>query len=189
MTGTTEIRSFLALEMPAEVREAIAALQQALRRELPDARWVRPEGIHLTVKFLGERPRAEVLELAAELDPRLAGLGPVSVAVGGTGFFPSETRPRVAWVGGRADGAAAVVREVEEAAAVRGWNREARPWSPHLTLARLRRPWPRRAVERFLAAGRQLRLDPFRCDELVLFRSTLGPGGARYDVVSRMSLT
>jgi len=189
MTAAAEIRAFLALEIPDEVREAIAALQQALRRELPDARWVRPEGIHLTVKFLGERPRAEVVDLATELAPRLAGLGPVTVAVGGTGFFPSEARPRVAWVGGRTDGAAALVQQVEEVAAARGWEREARPWSLHLTLARLRRPWPRGAVERFLAAGRELRLEPFRCDELVLFRSTLGPGGARYDVVSRMLLT
>lgn len=189
MTGTAEVRSFLALEIPAEVREALTALQQALRRELPGARWVRPEGVHLTVKFLGERPETEVMELAAGLAPRLARLGAVTVGLAGTGLFPSESRPRVAWVGGRAEGAAAVVREVEDAAVALGWKPEARPWSLHLTLARLRRPWPRRAVDEFLAVGRKLRLEPFRCDELVLFRSTLSPGGARYDVLSRMPLT
>ena len=174
--------------MPDQVRDAIRREQQALRKELPRARWTRPEGQHLTLKFLGEATDAQLTELKPEISEGIAGLPAVSIGLGGSGFFPSTRRPRVAWVGGRADGGVEVAAAVESAAARVGFARERREWSLHLTQARLDRPWPRGAVERFLDWGRGLVLEPFICRELVLFSSELGPGGAVYTALERFPL-
>jgi 2'-5' RNA ligase len=183
------VRAFLALEIAEAVKAELTAGREALRAELPRARWVRPESQHLTLKFLGETPQEVLRALAADLAPRLAGLGPVSVRLHGSGFFPSPSRPRVAWLGGTADGVAPVVEAVEEVADAHGFPRERRTWSLHVTQARLERPWPQVAVERFLAWGEGLQLAPFSCREVVLFGSRLERGGAVYTPLDRMPLT
>lgn len=183
------LRAFLACEIPEPVKAAIDAAREPLREELPRARWVRLESQHLTLKFLGEVPTDVLSALTSELEPRLAGLGAVRVRLAGSGFFPSPARPRVAWLGGDADGIEPVVAAVEEAASEHGFARERRPWSLHVTQARLDRRWPNTAVDRFLAWGEGLRLEPFTCDEVVLFSSRLQPGGAVYTPVERMPLT
>ncbi len=150
-------RAFLALEVPAAIKERLAAAQENLRRELPRARWTRPDGWHLTLKFLGEVAAPALDGLAAELAPGVRGLGTVNVHLGGSGFFPSPARPRVAWVGGAADGVESVVAAVERAAEGTGFPRERRPWSIHVTQARLKDRWPPAAVARILhhhASGR-----------------------------------
>lgn len=182
------IRAFLALDIPDSVRSRLAAAREAVRRELPRARWTRPEGWHLTLKFLGDVRHQVVEELAAELAPRVTALGPVTVDLGNTGFFPSATRPRVAWIGGTADGAESVVEAVEAAAEAVGLARERRPWAVHLTLARLKSPWPRTSVDRFLEWGDRLELDTFTCREVVLYESDLQPRGAVYTPLGRFSV-
>jgi 2'-5' RNA ligase len=182
------VRAFLALEIPERVRAELAASREALRPELPRARWVRPEGQHLTLKFLGETPPSVLESIAADLASRLAGLGAVAVRLHGSGFFPSPARPRVAWLGGSATGVEPVVAVVEEVAEAHGFPQEQRPWSLHVTQARLDRPWPQIAVDRFLAWGSGLQLEPFRCDEVVLFGSRLERGGAVYTPLARIPL-
>jgi 2'-5' RNA ligase len=183
-----QVRAFLALEIPERVRAELAASREALRAELPRARWVRPEGQHLTLKFLGETPQVVLEAIAADLAPRLAGLGGVVVQLHGSGFFPSPARPRVAWLGGSAEGIGPAVEIVEGVAEAHGFPRERRPWSLHVTQARLERPWPQLPVDRFLAWGSGLRLDPFRCDEVVLFASRLERAGAVYTPLARIPL-
>ena len=184
-----EVRAFFALEIPEPVRAEVGASREPLRAELPRARWVRMDGQHLTLKFLGDVAPAALSTLATDLGPRLAGLGAVTVRLAGCGFFPSPSRCRVAWLGGIADGVEPVVAAIEEVAAGHGFDRERRPWSLHVTQARLDRPWPPAAVERFLAWGEALRPEPFVCSEVVLFSSRLQPGGAVYTPVERMPLT
>lgn len=183
------IRSFLALEIPLAQRMRLAEEQERLRRRLPPARWVRPEGLHLTVKFLGEVDRELLLALAAELGPEVSGAGPVRVVFAGAGFFPNPKRPRVAWVGGSAEPIGPLVTAVERVAFRHGFERERRPWSSHLTMARLREPWRERDAQSFLHWGEGLSLEPFACDELVLFASSLEPGGAVYTALERIPLT
>jgi 2'-5' RNA ligase len=182
------VRAFLAFEIPSSVRSRLAEIQQGWRRELPRARWTRPEGWHLTLKFLGEVDPPVLAALTAELAPELAGLPLVTVALRGTGFFPSPARPRVAWVGGSADGADVVVQAVEAAAAAVGLERETRPWTIHLTQARLKARWPKAAVESYLDRGREIILGPFDCREVVLFKSDLQPRGAVYTALERIPL-
>ncbi len=182
------VRAFLAFEIPPGIRERLNAEMRRLRRELPPARWVRPEGVHLTVKFLGESESERLDALVESLTPALEGLHPVTFALNGTGFFPSARRPRVAWIGGTATGAEPVIASVERSAARAGWAAEQRRWSLHLTLARLRSPWSRTATSRFLEWGEHLELDPFRCSELVLFSSVLRPSGAVYSRLAAVPL-
>jgi 2'-5' RNA ligase len=170
------------------VKREITERREPLRELLPRARWVRPEGQHLTLKFLGEVEPSVLDRLAAELEPRLCELPAIGVRLGGSGFFPSPRRPRVAWIGGSADGVDAVVGVVEDAAEACGFARERRRWSLHLTQARLKKPWPPEAVDRFLEWGEGLDLEPFAAPEVVLFSSELRPTGAVYTAVGRFPL-
>jgi 2'-5' RNA ligase len=187
-TDPDAIRAFLALELPESHREQIAAEQRRLRVGLPPARWVRPEGIHLTIKFLGETPQGVLDELVQALRAPVAACPAVSVTLEGSGFFPGPARPRVAWIGGQARGIEALVDAVEQQAGRLGLERERRQWSLHLTLARLREPWPPDAVDRFLSWGECLALPVFECTELVLLASRLGPGGAVYTALARLPI-
>ncbi len=140
----------------------------------------------MTLKFLGEVQPPVIADLVAELAPRLRGIEAVTVELGRTGFFPSSMRPRVAWVGGTASGVEDVLAAVEEAAEKVGFPRERRPWSVHLTQARLKSQWSKAAVDRFLEWGDVLDLELFTCREVVLFSSDLQPGGAVYTALERL---
>ena len=179
------IRAFLAIEIPENVKTRLALAREGIRDELPKARWTRPQGWHLTLKFLGEVERSVIAGLDAELARRIPGIGSVPVKLEKTGFFPSSARPRVAWVGGTADGVEELVSAVEEGAEIAGFPRDRRRWSVHLTQARLKMQWPNDAVERFLEWGDNLDLEAFICREVVLFSSDLQPGGAVYTALER----
>jgi 2'-5' RNA ligase len=180
------MRAFFAVELPAEAHRSLAAGLAEARRILPSARWVRPEGVHITLKFVGEQPEALLFELGARAAESMARLAPVEVRLGGGGFFPSARRPRVAWLGGEADGLERWAGAVEDCAAAAGIAREARPFSLHLTLARIEHRWRPEEVESFLSRVAGWRLAPFLAREAVLFSSLLGAGGARYTPLLRI---
>jgi 2'-5' RNA ligase len=182
------IRAFVAFEIPDRVRDVIRREQSALRAALPRARWTRPDGQHLTLAFLGDAPRDRLVELVAAIAAEVAGLPAVEVELSGAGFFPDPRRPRVAWLGGSADGGPEVAAAVGRAAVASGFPADRHRWSLHLTQARIDRGWPRAAVERFLDWGRNVRIDRFSCREIVLFRSDLRPGGAVYTALDRVPL-
>ncbi|MBZ5587050.1 MAG: RNA 2',3'-cyclic phosphodiesterase [Acidobacteriia bacterium] len=179
------MRLFIAVELPQAVREVLIAGLGRLKGDQPPARWVRVEGMHLTLKFLGEQPEEIIEGLDRTVPPSLAPLAPVGVRLGGGGFFPHDRRPRVAWVGGEAAGLESLAGAVEEAAASLGVPREPRPFSLHLTLARLEHPWGVKAVEHFLVQVGKWRFPEFTAREVVLFRSELGPAGATYAALRR----
>jgi 2'-5' RNA ligase len=182
------VRAFVALEMPDRIRDEIRREQRHLRAEFPRARWTRPEGQHLTLKFIGETTAEKLSQLKNEVIDRVSVMPAVTVRLHGAGFFPSVRRPRVAWIGGEAPGGAAVAAAVDKAAVASGFPCEGRAWSLHLTQARLDRAWPRKLVERFIDWGRDLELEPFTCREVVLFASDLRPGGAVYTPLERFPL-
>lgn len=182
------MRVFFAVELPEALRRTLADGLAQLRRVLPPARWVRAEGLHVTLKFVGEQHREAVERLRRDVGEALRQVAPVSVELRGGGFFPSPRRPRVAWVGGQAAGMEEWARKLEECARRHGVPAEERGFSLHLTLARLDRPWGSDAVERFLKEVAGWRLMPFVAKEVVLFRSELGPGGARYEALARLAV-
>jgi 2'-5' RNA ligase len=174
------MRLFVAVPLPSTVQQRLASGLQALRRALPPARWVRAEGIHVTLKFLGEQPETLVAALDREVPAALQPLAPVTVKLQGGGFFPNPRRARVAWVGGQAEGLEAWARALDTIATRHGIAPEDRPFSLHLTLARLEHPWPEVAAQRFLDEVAGWGLAAFESREAVLYRSELKPGGAVY---------
>ena len=180
------VRAFVAVELPPEVTEVLAGLVAALRREeLPSLRLVDPQNVHLTLKFLGQVPTARLEEVAGALDRTVQSRPPFAVEFLGLGGFPNLRSPRVLWVGledstGALQGLAGAVEEV---LAPLGFPPEARGFTPHVTLARLRqdaRPAERRRAGESLArlSGQERAVLPV--DAVSLIRSLLRPQGAQY---------
>lgn len=184
------VRLFLALDLPAEHRREIGGRADRLKGSLPAARWVPPEHLHLTLAFLGATEETAVPELVAAVAPAFAAGEPLDLRVSGAGTFPPERPARVAWV--RIDGGPALLalqrRVAGAASGCLGLEPERRPFHPHVTLARPRRPWNRRASEELVRAFEGGVGDPFAVTEGVLYRSELSPRGARYTAVERFPL-
>lgn len=181
-------RLFYAVPVPAPIRDAIADLtervQSAVDGEGGHVRWVRMEGLHLTLRFLGPTPEGQVPALRALADREARSCRAFRVEIAGAGAFPDRRHPRTLWLGLR-DGAAdlADLAERLEAGVVErlGGALETRPFSPHLTIARtdgVRSAPHAAAVLEELATSLDL---AFVADRLVLYRSHLGNGRATYE--------
>lgn len=145
-TGTIgrmdEIRAFVAVEMPPAARAALGAVSAALAGRVPpgSVRWVRPEQMHLTLRFLGETAVSQLPAITAALDEVGRQTAPLTLRLGAVGCFPNCKRPRVIWVGLEGDlrPLAVLQRRVEAALVPLGWAAEKRPFQPHLTLGRVK---------------------------------------------------
>jgi len=178
------MREFIAIELPESVREALRREQARFREVCPDARWTRPEGIHLTLKFLGDTSSQQETQVKDALS-RMAPFEKFTVRVQGFGFFPDAKRPRVFWAGLDAPPALAqLAAQVESALAPLGFAPENRPFKPHLTLARFKVPRPQPKLEALLAVQNQPLLGTFEVSEFFLWESRLLPGGAEYHKVA-----
>jgi len=184
------MRAFIAIDLPDSVRAVLDEKQRAFRTACPDARWSRPEGIHLTLKFLGEISYAQVEKVTGAL-ANLPRVEFFEIQVRGFGFFPDARRPRVFWAGLEAPPALAeLAARVEAAMEPLGFAREERPFTPHLTLARFKVPRPQPALQKLLeqeaaTADAPPALGRFEVSEFFLFESKLSPQGAVYAKVAR----
>ncbi len=180
------MRAFVAIELPDSVKEMLAGVV----RELKDAgigglRPVRPEGVHLTLKFLGDVPSDRISAIGDAVGRAAAQHAQFALYLSGVGAFPGGRAPRVLWAGvaGDLDRLAALQSSVDACLSELGFARERRAFNPHLTLARLRDSASRddrtRAL-RVLKAVRPREDSGFEVDGVSLFQSTLGPGGAVY---------
>lgn len=183
MTDEKKIRSFLALDPPEEVLREVVSIQNRLRKLIGgDIRWVRPEGIHLTLKFFGDISGDDVANIATVVGKAAEKEAPFSLAVGGAGVFPDPHRPRVLWLGMNGDVERLQVfqKGIEQALLHAGLPREERPFRPHLTLGRIRNPKGPIGLARVLEKGEEFTAGRFIASGLGLFQSDLTPGGARY---------
>lgn len=198
MTGSRQpeqLRLFVAVTLPPEARDALAEVIGRLRAaNLRGVRTVAPEGVHITLKFLGNVDAGRVSELSEALTGAAHGAMPFRLALRGLGAFPDERAPRVLWVGvavdtglsGGTEALGTLARRVDDACAGLGFPRERRAFSPHLTIARLRDSASdadrRRAADALAAIGLD---DPggFEVDAMHLIKSTLTPSGARYETL------
>ncbi len=184
------MRLFVALEVPAAALAPLLAIADALRPGLPPARWVPSRNLHLTLVFLGETDPELVPGLRAALGRVFARFAPLRLQLAGGGTFPPRRPARVAWIGLRPPEelsglqpavAAAVAEQLERP-------RERRPFHPHLTLARCRRPWPAAVAEAWRRAFADAEGPPFDVVEGALKQSILTPEGARHETVERFPL-
>ena len=183
------MRLFTAIELNDKVKAALRQVQRALSAFDRTVRWVTPEQMHLTLKFLGEVPDGRVDEISGASARIARESSPFDLVIGGCGCFPPAGRVRVAWVGmDESSGALAACNERCEAEyAEIGFARERRAFSPHLTLGRVRDD---RTDGRLRDAVEALQVEPLRQGvvDLRVIRSTLTPQGAQYAVVSRHRL-
>ncbi len=180
-------RLFIAIELPPHILDHISAIQDWLRERVPPrtVRWVAPQGIHLTLKFLGDVPVRQQEALQEALAQAVRGHAPFQLAAGGMGCFPNPRRPRVAWVGVHENPEALQrLRDAVEAQiAPLGYPTEARPFHPHLTLGRVRRDARRsdvQALGTLIAESALQQRETWTVREVTLVRSQLKPSGAVY---------
>ncbi len=187
---TLVMRLFIAIELPEDIKQAIAKVQEQLRSSGASANWTRPEGIHLTLKFLGEVPDAKVQEIMAAISGAAQGTGKLDLKVAGAGAFPNVKAPRVLWLGlsGDLEKLTVLQAAVEDAMERAGFEREERKFSPHLTLARVKFLKPRDNWAAMIGGIRNADLGGFTADRVSLMKSELRRDGAVYAEVGRVEL-
>lgn len=191
MAEQEQWRVFCAIELPPVICELVAAHSMHLRQAVPDAQasWSRPDNIHLTLKFLGEIPQSRVEGLSRAAANTATGYESFPIGVEECGVFPTHGEPRVLWIGiedlkGKLF---ELYRRLEEECAKVSFKKEARPFHPHLTIARLRKP---RHARTLASAHKAIKFEPtvIAVSELLVIRSELSSEGSRYATVSRHRL-
>ena len=181
------MRLFVGIDLPYEVRSILELLLQFLRPKA-DLQWSPPSNLHVTTKFIGEWPE-EDLEILKETLAEIPVPGEFQVDIQGLGWFPDAERPRVFWAGVRAgESLPRLARLTEEACAALGVERERRPYSPHLTLARIRRPADLEPLRRALAGLPSDHFGRFTATQFHLYESKLRPGGSLYTKLASFPL-
>lgn len=161
-------RLFVSIELPDDVKQALGRLSG----DVPGARWLEADEMHLTVRFIGEADGLVYEDVLAALDE--VRVAPFALQLRGVGHFPPRGEPRILWAGvERSDGLRVLHDRVESALVRAGVEGERRKFSPHVTLARLRGT-PSRAVGSFIAMNGLFRAEPFEVREFHLFSSSLG---------------
>lgn len=179
------LRAFIAIDIPPEIRQAISSQTASLRKEtFHAARWVDVKNIHLTLKFLGEISGANLDLLTRTLRAECEQTAPFTVSVKGLGCFPNLRRPRVAWIGLAAPPKLnRLQRQVESAAARLGYPPDDKPFSPHLTIGRVREqasPIELQTLRSLLEQTTIPSLGAFTIEEIHLYKSDLKPEGPDY---------
>jgi len=189
-----QIRSFIAIELPEEVKKGLRRLQAELK--LPQhsfVKWVATDSIHLTLKFLGNIPPQKVADITSVMEQTSQGISPFQLEVTEVGAFPNMRQPRVLWVGikGEVDKLVAWQQRIDSGLAPLGFARETRAFTPHLTLARLREgvsPGDRRDFGEMVTKTPAEVSYKFNVSSLSLMKSQLLPGGAVYSRLTEVKL-
>lgn len=189
------MRTFIAIPLPRSLLEELTALQRQLKKQTPDrsVRWVRPEGVHLTLKFLGDTLTEKIPPIKQALAAVARHAPACAFTVAGLGCFPNPRRPRVVWVGVQEPSGrlAALQDAIEEALAPLGYEPEGRGFTPHLTLGRVGRKTPRSdaaQVGEIVTAATVALLAEVPADRFALIRSVLKPTGAEYTTLEEFPL-
>lgn len=183
-------RAFIAIPLSPELAGALAGVADRLRGAGAQVSWVKPGNVHLTIKFLGEIGEAGIGRVRSVLDEVAARHAPFALAVGGLGVFPNPRAPRVVWAGltAGAGEAAAIQRDLENGLKRLGFPKEARGFTPHLTLGRVRSPQNAPALLARIEAVGQFFAGQVAVTHLDLMRSQLDPKGSIYTVLHQAPL-
>ncbi len=181
------IRAFIAIPVPEGIIGEVVRFRNALANELPNAKWAKPEGFHITLKFLGEITIPVIEKVKQVMDESAGGWRDFEMSLGGTGVFPEPARARVLWVGATAGnvGCNRIFRSLEAPLGTIGFKMEKRPFKVHITLARFRKPGS--VPEKVLKS--QFSSTSFFAKKVVLYQSTLHTGGAVYNPLHTIKLS
>lgn len=187
-----KIRSFLAFELPLEIKNVVVRVSEELRQSTLNARWVKVDNIHLTVVFMGNIKTEDIPAIARGVKEVCQAFGPFDLSLKGIGCFPNRRNPRVIWLG--LDGDLEPMSEFRDALQGHltdfGIKEEKRKFKPHLTLGRFRRPKKMDSKEdQLLSKYEDISSSVCSLKELILFKSDLKPTGAVYTKVETWPLT
>ena len=184
-------RTFIAIELPSNIRQAIRQHIDQLRAAFPDVRasWTREDNLHLTLKFLGNVPVESIPALSNAVAEAAHTIDPFELVVSGCGTFPPHGRPKVLWIGcgAQASSLQLLHATLEGHCAAANFEREPRAYHPHLTIARLRESRDSRTLaEHHKQLG--FPAQTFTVSELVVFRSELSSKGSKHTALARHEL-
>lgn len=187
-----KIRSFLAFELPLEIKNIVARVSGELRQSTLNARWVKVDNIHLTVVFMGNIETGDIPAIAQGVKEVCQTYGPFDLSLKEIGCFPNRRNPRVLWLG--LDGDVEPMSDFRDALQGHltgfGIKEEKRKFKPHLTLARFRKPKKMDLKEeQLLSKYEDISSSVCSLKELILFKSELKPTGAVYTKVEAWPLT
>ncbi|PYS21239.1 MAG: RNA 2',3'-cyclic phosphodiesterase [Acidobacteria bacterium] len=183
------LRTFIAIEIPADLRAKISEHINRLRRECPDVRasWSREDNLHLTLKFLGNVPIDRLPAISSAVEQAARHIRPFDLIVKDCGSFPPHGQPKVLWIGVSPSPLIVLYSEIEKECASAGFERDARAFHPHLTIARLRKPaGSRRLAEAHEALG--FPPQSFIVSDIVVFKSDFLLEGSKHIALSRHQL-
>ena len=171
------LRTFLAVPLGPEILQSMENIRRDLVPALPDVRWVSPETMHLTIKFFGDIPSTDIDKIKTAMSSLQKQLQAFETEISGLGAFPSPARPRVIWLGVQNQAAfkrlhSAVEKELSQI----GFERDERPFSPHLTLGRVKKTI--HSADKILEKYRHVYCGKMKADRLMLFESRLNSRGA-----------
>jgi 2'-5' RNA ligase len=185
-----QVRAFIAIELPDEIKGELGRIQSKLKTPGQDyVRWVDPNGIHLTLKFLGDTPQDKITDITAAMTSSVQGVQPFNLSIKGLGVFPNPNRTQVAWVGlvGELDTLSKLQKQLEANLEKLGFAAEKRLFSPHLTLARLRNqalPLERQAFGKLISETGFTSDKVLKVSAISLMKSQLTRRGASYSRLS-----
>ena len=184
MASVEEIRAFVAIDLPDEVRKALVEaksdIAEGVRRDA--VRWVKPQNIHLTLRFLGNTALEKLSLFTTRMDEIIGKHQAFDLQLAGIGCFPNARRPRVLWIGinGAKDRLGSLQANVEDLVVESGWKRENRRYHPHLTLGRVKNS--REVAESDIQWGKIMQRGLIPVSAIHLIESTLTPSGALYTI-------
>lgn len=185
------LRLFIAVPVPEAIKRELVEAQKLLKKAAPSLRLVAPEGIHLTLKFLGDTPEERTAEINAIIGQAAAAVdAPLRLTCRETGVFPNAANPRVVWAGlhGDIEALGRLARDLDRELTKLGFPPEKRGFSPHLTLARVKFTKGLRDLEKARTAIEGREFGAFVGEKLALYRSELKPAGAVYTELFAASL-
>jgi len=176
------LRSFLAVELPSHTLSQIDRVQEDLRACRADVRWVAVERIHLTLKFLGNIDEEHIEGISSAMADAAARRETFMLSVRGLGTFPSIRNPRIIWLGldGWEENLLPLQNDLESRLEALGFQREEKPYRPHLTLGRVKSLKGREDLVDLMERDRDIDLGSFPVGRITLFRSDLRPSGPVY---------
>lgn len=190
MYPMAKVRSFIALDLPEDLKKSLQNLQDELRNQTDCVRWVKPDHIHLTLKFLGAIAESQVAPIARIFEDVATGIRPFTLHAAGVGAFPNPRNPKVIWVGinDPVQPLMQFQKQLEEALAAIGFAPEKRLYAPHLTLGRVKERRGKHHIENLIENYKNHHLGCFTADTLVFYRSDLVPEGPVYSSLKTIHL-
>jgi 2'-5' RNA ligase len=183
------MRTFIAIELPEEVKKKIEQAQAPLKKTGAFVSWVKPKNIHVTLKFLGEVPEDKINEVFSATQKALEGIRKFTMSLKGMGVFPDVRRPRVVWIGSGSgeEELSHMAKRVEEEMEEIGFPKEKRKFSSHFTIGRVKSP---KNIEKLmeLVKSSDFQTEEIEVNEVVVMKSQLHPAGAIYTPLKKVLL-